>query len=114
MSKIQLKTPVTQCWIPPTKSGNWINVGNGYMSRNGSYPYCYSDTLYESLHHGFTFYLTLLNETLRENLSLSFSLIKGIISNLKLFSATLSQTKKNEDDNKHKTKQLFISWKHAT
>ena len=109
MSKIKLATMVTQCWIPPTKSANLINTGNGDMSRNGSHPYCYSDNLYGILHRDFPFYITGFNETLKENLSLSFSLRKDITSYLKLFPATLLQTKKNKDGNEQKTQQLFIS-----
>ena len=39
LSKMHPPKNITQCWIPPIKSTNWINVGNGYMSKNGSYPY---------------------------------------------------------------------------
>ena len=38
--KNHLPTTVTQCWMPPIKYGNWINVLNEDMSQNGSYPSC--------------------------------------------------------------------------
>ena len=51
--KIHLQTTVTQYYIPPRNSVNWINVGNGGMSSNVSFLYSSLNNLYESLHHGF-------------------------------------------------------------
>ena len=81
--KIHLPTILTKCWIPTIKSVNLINIINIYMSRNGSYPSCYPNILYEILNCGFPFYLTWFNSTLRSNLILYFSLSEGIISHLK-------------------------------
>ena len=81
--EINLRKNVTQCWIPPRKSANRINVGNRDMSSNGSYPHFYSITLYEILHCGFTFSVTKFNATYSENLSLLFSSSEDVISSLK-------------------------------
>ena len=52
LSKTHLPTTVTQCWIPPRKHLNWINVGNVDIPRNISYSYFSSNNLYEILHRG--------------------------------------------------------------
>ena len=54
ISKIYSPKTVTQCWIPPIKSVNWIIVVNVDISRNVYYQYCSSNTLYDSLHRGFS------------------------------------------------------------
>ena len=53
LSKIHLPTAVTQFWIPQRKSVNWVGVGNGDMSRNISYPYFFSNILYDIFRSGF-------------------------------------------------------------
>ena len=61
LSKIHLPTIVTLFWIPPRESVKGTNPGNKYMTSTGSYPFCYSNTLYESLNCGFTFYFKKCN-----------------------------------------------------
>ena len=56
--------------------------------------------LNESLKCGFTFYITWLNDTPRENLSLYFYLIEGMISYLKLSVENVSPAKKNKYGNR--------------
>ena len=99
--KTHLPTIITQYWTPTRKYVNWINVGNGYMKKYGWHPYCYSNTLYESLHHGFPFSIKLSNAKYWANLSPSFAFIEGVISSLKWPAAILSTIKKNADGNEH-------------
>ena len=70
LSKMHLPTTETQWWTPPRNYFNWINVGYGNISSNGSYPCSSFNTLYEILHRGFLFSLTLFNATYWANLIL--------------------------------------------
>ena len=56
-TKILSLKSVTQFWIPKSKSSNWTNVENRYISSNWLYPSCFLNTLYKSLYHGFPFSL---------------------------------------------------------
>ena len=80
---------VTQFFIPAINFVNWSNVGNGNISINVSYPYFSLNTLYESLHRGFTFSLPWFNITSWSGWSLIFALSEGIMSSLKPSATTL-------------------------
>ena len=95
LSKFHLPQTVTQCCIPPEKNVNWIHVRNWDMSLNESYPSCYSNDLYESLHHGFMFSLMWFITTHWANLSLPFALGNSIISYLNYLQQFFHQQRKN-------------------
>ena len=78
------------------------------MSSRGSYPASPINNLYESLHCGFTFSLTLFNATSRANLSLSFDFREGVISSFKQSTAILSPMKNNSDKNEDNTQESFF------
>ena len=82
LSKIHLPKTVTQWWILLRKCSNWINFGYGNMSSKGSYPSSSLNILYDSVHIGFTPYLTWFNAIYWANLSLLFAFSEGVVSSL--------------------------------
>ena len=108
LSKIHLPTTVTQWWNSPGEYFNWINVGYGDISGKGSYPYSYFNTLYDSLHSGFTFSLTKLNAKSWANLILSFTFREGVISSSKLSAEMLSPMKEKSKENYYNTHALLF------
>ena len=90
--KIHLPTTITQCWIPPRKSFNWIDA-EMKIGQVMHHIHIFSlNNLYESLHRRFTFYLTWFIAAYWENWSLTFALKEGEIAYLKIRS-NLSPTK---------------------
>ena len=97
--------------MPEIKYLNWINVGYGDISIKGYYPYYSFNTLYESLHHGFTFSLTWFNAKSWTNSNLSFAFNEDIIAYLKQPAKCLSLMKNNAYENEQNTQSLLFPCK---
>ena len=83
LSKTCSPTTVTQCWLSPRKSDNWIIVGNGYISINETYPYFFLNNLFVILYCALPFLSYNYMSFARVTWCLYFSLSGFIISPLK-------------------------------
>ena len=111
LSKIHWPTTVTEFCIPPIESFDWIIVGNGYISCNGSYKYSYWNTLYEILHSIFPISLTGLNSKWRAKLILSFSLRECVIPYLNISAEFFSQKETYDNYRNRNTQDTLVSCK---